>query len=56
MKEIMKGERNFDGTPELERMEKRIEEYRRKSMERIEAEYKYLSETVKQLKKEIGKN
>ncbi len=56
LKERMKGERNFDGTPELERMEKRIEEYRRKAMERIEEEYKYLSETVKQLKKEIGKN
>jgi len=46
----------FDGSLELMKMEKRIEQYYKKSKEQIDAEYKFLQEMIKQMKKEMDKD
>lgn len=56
LKETIKGHRDADAAMELEQMNLRIEEYRKRSMQRIEEDYEYLKETLTQLKKEIDRN
>lgn len=55
LKERIGSEKGFQGSAELQKMEKRIEEYHRQSQERIDAEYKYLMDTISQLKKDMDK-
>ena len=55
LRNLIEGKQTFDRSGELKKMEERIEAYRRQSKERIEAEYRYLMETVNQLKKAVNR-